>query len=443
MNRVTWSLVALAGACGGSPTPRPARLDPATAASLTARLAGGHDRFCPGGAAPQLDVAVATTAGKVLDSWTQGEHRDGKLPFSTFEYTTTWGQIDGDGFVRLPDDSLAAIDRTVTIVVRVVERPDLAATVTLTPDFGCGGQLGAAGAIGGWGRSGAIGDRGADGRPDDGSRPAEAGQRGGHGGDGSPGGPGGPGPAVAASLGYLDLGGGRRLAILRVSAGGGVDTAVFDPAGARWGVVAFGGAGGAGGPGGAGGDGGRGGRGRAPSSSTSSSGSGSGSGPAPATRAPTARPGAMAATAATAATVATAALAARSRSPTTRASPSSPRWWCSTPAAGWPARPATPAARGRAGRAARAPALAATAAPARRATPATPVARARLEPRPRSARATSTARSPTSPITASASQIDSRRGPTPRPALAALATPGCRRRRRRRRPPRARAAGSR
>ena len=54
MNRVTWSLVALAGACGGSPTPRPARLDPATAASLTARLAGGHDRFCPDGACTGL-----------------------------------------------------------------------------------------------------------------------------------------------------------------------------------------------------------------------------------------------------------------------------------------------------------------------------------------------------------------------------------------------------
>ena len=225
MNRVTWSLVALAGACGGPPTPQPARLDPATAASITARLAGGRDRFCPGGAAPQLDVAVATTAGKVLDSWTQGEHRDGKLPFSTFEFTTSWGQIDGDGFVRLPDDPLAAIDRTVTVVVRVGERPDLSATVTLTPDFGCGGQLGAAGATGGGGRGGASGDRGADGRPDDGSRPAEAGQRGGHGGDGSPGGPGGPGPVVTASLGYLDLGGGRRLAILRVGAGGAADGA--------------------------------------------------------------------------------------------------------------------------------------------------------------------------------------------------------------------------
>ncbi len=116
MNRVTWSLVALAGACGGPPTPQPARLDPATAASITARLAGGRDRFCPGGAAPQLDVAVATTAGKVLDSWTQGEHRDGKLPFSTFEFTTSWGQIDGDGFVRLPDDPQGHDARSVVSV---------------------------------------------------------------------------------------------------------------------------------------------------------------------------------------------------------------------------------------------------------------------------------------------------------------------------------------
>ena len=131
MNRVTWSLVALAGACGGPPTPQPARLDPATAASITARLAGGRDRFCPGGAAPQLDVAVATTTGKVLDSWTQGEHRDGKLPFSTFEFTTSWGQIDGDGFVRLPDDPLAAIDRTVTVADRSGRSPTRTTTVTV------------------------------------------------------------------------------------------------------------------------------------------------------------------------------------------------------------------------------------------------------------------------------------------------------------------------
>ena len=139
-------LVLAALGCGGPPEPRPARLDPATAARIAVGLVGGGDRFCPGGAAPQLDVAVTTTTGAVLDSWSQGEGRAGKLPFNTFEWTTSWGAVDGDGFVRLPDDPIAAIDRTVTVEVRVAERPDLTGTATLAADFGCGGSLGAAGA---------------------------------------------------------------------------------------------------------------------------------------------------------------------------------------------------------------------------------------------------------------------------------------------------------
>ena len=116
MHRLS-SLVAAATVvvgCGAPAEPKPARLDPAAATAITVGLVGGNPQFCPGGAAPQLDVAVTTSTGAVLDSWSQDEARAGKLPFNTFEWTTSWGSVDGDGFVRLPDDAIAAIERTVT-----------------------------------------------------------------------------------------------------------------------------------------------------------------------------------------------------------------------------------------------------------------------------------------------------------------------------------------
>jgi hypothetical protein len=268
---------AMLAACGAAPSLRPATLDPKTAASIQVGVVGGAARFCPGGAAVQLDVAVATTDGRVLDSWSSGEGRAGRLPFSTFEWTTSWGAVDGDGFVRLPDDPLAAIGRTVAIEVRVAERPDLRGQVTLTPDFGCGGSVGGSGIAGTSGFGGSSGAPGAGGRADDGSHGAETGQRGGPGDHGSHGGDGGPGPAVVAWLGYVETGG-ERLAILRARVHGQVQTAVFDPAGEPWAVVAFGGQGGSGGRGGDGGPGGTGGAGRAPTSGSSGSGSGSSEG---------------------------------------------------------------------------------------------------------------------------------------------------------------------
>jgi hypothetical protein len=139
--------VGLLAACGPA-APRPARLDASKATAIEVTTVANARRFCPGGEAIQLAVAVALSDGKRLDTWSPGETRDGKLPFNVFEYTTTWGQVDGDGFVRLPDDSIAAIGRTVEVEVRISERPDLVGKVSLEPDFGCGGTLGGLGAGG-------------------------------------------------------------------------------------------------------------------------------------------------------------------------------------------------------------------------------------------------------------------------------------------------------
>lgn len=266
----------LAAGCGPV-GPKPARLDASKATAIQVATVGGGLRFCPGGEAPQLEVAVTTTDGKRLDTWSRGEGRDGKLPFNVFEYTTSWGQIDGDGFVRLPDDSIAAIGRTVTVEVRVAERPDLVGQLALEPDLGCGGTLGGVGPAG---SSGWSGDSGQSGRPGANSDTSDgtAGERGADGGPGSDGGPGGAGPRVTAALAYVDAPTGQRLVVLRTWVGGAASTTVFDPAGERWAVIAFGGDGGGGGSGGRGGSGGSGGNGRyATSSSSSGSGSGSGS----------------------------------------------------------------------------------------------------------------------------------------------------------------------
>jgi|GEM_PF-2696542 len=272
----------LSSACGTAP-PRPARLDPSHAASIQVGTVGGTTGFCPGGSAPQLDVTVATTDGKVLDSWSRGEDRAGKLPFATtFEWTASWGSVDSDGYVVLPPDPIDALDREVKVEVRITERPDLAGAIALTPDFGCGGSLGAAGPTGDGGPAGDSGGTGRPGGNDDGQHGAAAGERGGSARRGGDAGPGGPGPRVEAVLAYVTTASGRRFAALRTTANGEVSTTIFDPTGERWAVVAFGGSGGSGGSGGFGGQGGQGGNGRNPpscsSSSSDSSGSGSGSG---------------------------------------------------------------------------------------------------------------------------------------------------------------------
>lgn len=261
-------LFALSGACGPV-GPKPARLDASKATAIEVTTVGGARAFCPGGESLQLEVAVSTTDGKRLDTWSAGEGRDGKLPFNVFEYTTSWGQIDGDGYVRLPDDSIAAIGRTVTVEVRVPERPDLVGQVALTPNFGCGGNLGALGTGGASGHGGEHGYEGRAGAAGSRDRHGGDGERGGDGGPGSDGGPGGPGPRVEAALAMVVAPTGERFAVLRTFADGGQSTVVFDPAGERWGVLALGGSGGSGGSGGGGGRGGAGGHGWRPSSSSS------------------------------------------------------------------------------------------------------------------------------------------------------------------------------
>ncbi|HVK74500.1 MAG TPA: hypothetical protein VM734_14310, partial [Kofleriaceae bacterium] len=250
----TWALVAAAG-CGPA-GPRPARLDASKATAIHVATVGGATRYCAGSDGPQLDVVVTTSDGKRLDTWSQGESRDGKLPFNTFEWTASWGQVDGDGFVRLPDDAIAAIGRPVTVEVRVAERPDLVGAVELVPDFGCGGTFGASGTSGASGYSGDDGAYGRDGAAGDETRAGGRGEDGGDAGDGDDGSPGGPGPRVEAAVAYVDTADGRRLAVLRVWSGGTVETTVFDPAGQPWAVAAYGGAGGSGGRGGRGGAGG-------------------------------------------------------------------------------------------------------------------------------------------------------------------------------------------
>ena len=114
-----WLLLTVIGVACGPAGPRPARRDACKATALEVTTAAGARRFCPGGESPQLAVAVTTTDGKRLDTWSPGETRDGKLPFNVFEYTVSWGKVDGDGFVRLPDDPIAAIGRVVKVEVRV------------------------------------------------------------------------------------------------------------------------------------------------------------------------------------------------------------------------------------------------------------------------------------------------------------------------------------
>jgi hypothetical protein len=253
--------------------PRPAKVDPASVVAITLHTGSGQTSYCPHGGPPHLGARVATTDGKVLETWMPGAGIGGRLEVGAFEWTTSWGGIDGAARLTVPYDPIAALDRDVTVSVRLVDRPDLVATMTLAPSFGCGGVVGDAGAAGASGWRGADGHAGRDGSPGSAGRDSSEdrdptdgtdggdGGDGGHGGDGTDGGDGGPGPVVEVAVTQIEHDRHGTLIAVAVVTRSGTSWFLVDPEGARFAAVAEGGAGGSGGSGGAGGRGGHGGAG--------------------------------------------------------------------------------------------------------------------------------------------------------------------------------------
>ena len=242
--------------------PAYAKLDPAAARSMQLSLVGGGASFCPGDP-PQLKVVVTTAAGTVFETWAQADKvRDGKLAFSSFEWSPSAGAVSEDGVYLAPADPLATLDSIVTVNARVAGNPHVQAQLQLEASYRCGAQVDVSGASGRDGRSGEPGRDGRSGESGNRDRRAVDGERAGQGGPGGDGQSGTSAPPVEVVLGYLrsDKHGPLIVArVTRMDSPGTFRYYLLDPQGAPLQVIAAGGDGGNGGRGGAGGAGGAGG----------------------------------------------------------------------------------------------------------------------------------------------------------------------------------------
>jgi hypothetical protein len=245
----------LVAACVNPYVPKPATLEPARATAVDLIMVGGARTYCPHGDPLQVKAVVTLDDGSRLETWSSGTSRDGKLPFTELELSSSYGVVDDQGRLQVPADPFAAIDTEVTVTARLVQRPDLVAEVSVAPSFACGGVVAVAGDRGVSGRSGVDGRAGRTGQSGNSDRAATDGEHGGHGQDGGDGGHAGPGPELEVALGYVDSERHGRLVLVRV----GRAYFLVDPEGQPFAVAARGGSGGSGGSGGRGGAGGAGG----------------------------------------------------------------------------------------------------------------------------------------------------------------------------------------
>lgn len=234
---------------------RGADLDPAKVTAIEVAAVGGEAAFCPGGPPLQLKAIVTAEGGARLETWAAGEPEEGKLGFDRFEWSAAAGQVDAQGRLQPPADSLALVDHTVTVTARVVGKPDIEGKLELSPTWRCGGTADARGPLGHPGAPGMAGEKGRAGRPGGATGEAENGELGSKGQDAAAGGAGGAGPAVDVALAYVTTRKHGKLVLVRI----GDRSYLFDPAGEKFHVRAGGGAGGQGGAGGPGGQGGEGG----------------------------------------------------------------------------------------------------------------------------------------------------------------------------------------
>lgn len=235
--------------------PQLAKLDATKATAIDLIAVGGTRTFCPNDRPVQLKAVVTLADHRQVSTWQAGQSQEGRLGFNAFEWTSTLGMVDQSGYLRVPSDPFAVVDRTVTVTARVVGRPKLSSQVELTPTWDCGAVADARGDAGMSGAGGWSGQAGQVGRSGDSSTQATDGQPGDNGQSGGDGGPGGPAPTVDVSLAWVKTAAGTRLEVAVV----GRAVYLFDPRGHKLTVVVDGGGGGTGGSGGAGGSGGSGG----------------------------------------------------------------------------------------------------------------------------------------------------------------------------------------
>jgi hypothetical protein len=243
------ALAGLVMGCG----PKAAKLAPAkvTALRLTPAIQGSV--LCVNGRSLQLMVTAYYREGAPQQTWVEGGRRGGKLSFKTFEWGSSLGSIDDRGRVVLPADPFAVVDRKVQVTVRIPQRPDMNATLTLEPRFDCGGQALLGGRSGYRGRAGNSGASGRPGSSGDNPSSGDRGRPGGHGGDGADG---AHGPRVTVSVAYVETSRHGRLILIK----SGRRLWLTRPGGRIFTIRATGGSGGDGGNGGRGGRGGDGGR---------------------------------------------------------------------------------------------------------------------------------------------------------------------------------------
>ncbi len=199
---------------------------------------------------------------KTMETWSgdpEGANRIGKMGFEKFDFQTTGGTVDENGYFVPSTDMLATVGGY-TIATRYKDNPEkLNAENAYRPSYGCVTEAGGAGASGSTGASGPMGDSGSSGKSGSSEKAGGPGGAGGAGGQGAAGGDGAPGLNITAYATLVSTEHHDNLVLLKIE-GDVQDTVLFDPK-SSFTLTARGGSGGSGGAGGSGGSGGRGGSG--------------------------------------------------------------------------------------------------------------------------------------------------------------------------------------
>jgi hypothetical protein len=200
---------------------RYADLEPAKVAGLSIRVGDGRGTVCVNDDRARVVAHVYYADGRRIETWDGEGSRHGKLRLHDLAIASGPVGLDGVGRIAFPADPTRWIDQRLTFGARVPERA-IAAKVTVTPRYDCGGLADRRGA------PGSVGSAGEDGTP------------------------GAQGPSLRVALAWIDTDLHGRLMLVRVTRPG--DHPVYhlvDPRedGGRFTISAAGGRGGAGGDG--------------------------------------------------------------------------------------------------------------------------------------------------------------------------------------------------
>lgn len=146
---------ALLAGCGS----RMVKLDPKKVSSMKLALVGGGEGVCPHADEwPEVFATIAYSDGKLLETQTPN-HQAGTVMTKDLAWKVEVGTFDDHGVWVLPWDLFPWFDRAVAVRASIPSRPDMTASLRVTPRFDCGAVAKFRGL------DGDAGEHGADGTP--------------------------------------------------------------------------------------------------------------------------------------------------------------------------------------------------------------------------------------------------------------------------------------